>query len=201
MKDLSKENSIYFSDAELTQAACAVRDALTASLPDNDEIDHQFSAGFVSGMNILIRKNRAKNTFRKIMQSAAMILLSLLIGSGIWLATDTDAMADFSRWVRSVYENNFLYDFFGDMSSKPLPTLEFAWLPDGYTLAASEIDEEGGALLFSSEDGEDIVFGYGFMYSGKSFFVFGDNLVDVLANTTKPDGRKKHSQILRRLLA
>lgn len=162
----SYENFISFSDEQLQQAAYAVREALIISLPEPDEIEHEFSASFSSKITALIKREKNQRNIMHIMRGVAAIFLAALIGSGLWLSFDAEVRADFVWWVRSVYENSVLYEYFGNRKVGVLPKCEFGWLPDGYVKAIENIGEESGTVLFTSNDGEDIVFFYGYMYVG-----------------------------------
>lgn len=155
-----------FSEEELRQAACAIQDALLAALPEADEIECELSDGFRRRMDALMKKDKFRRRFRRTARNLAAALLFILLCSSIWLVFDTEARADFLRWVRNVYENSIVYEFFGDGREDKLPEIEFGWLPEGYTKAETNFGDNSGYVLFDSREGEKIVFMYEFMYSG-----------------------------------
>lgn len=157
---------INFSEEELRQAACTIQDALLGSLPEANEVNCDLSEGFKRRMEVLIRKNKFHQVLHRTLQSFAAALLLILMCSGIWLAFDTEARADFLWWVRNAYENSIVYEFFGGWRKNEMPEIEFGWLPEGYTRAETNFDDNSGYVLFDGSEGEKIVVMYEFMYSG-----------------------------------
>lgn len=173
-----KSQEIPFDSAieeeALRLAALAVRDALACSLPEPDEVSHTFSPRFHAMMHALLRRDAMRVSLRRLARSAAVLLLTLLIGSGLWLSFDAEARADFKLWVRSVYQNSILYQYFGTRHDG-LPACEFGWLPEGYEQSSSYLTEEFTLIVFSKENEPDIVFSCYSQYSDNQYFIFNQD--------------------------
>ena len=65
---------------------------------------HEFSEDFERKMEILIKENRKRQTFKKIKHFVASIILVLMSLFSIWMALDTEMRAEFCSWVRVQYE-------------------------------------------------------------------------------------------------
>lgn len=170
-----KSQEIPFDSAieeeALRLAALAVRDALACSLPEPDEVSHTFSPRFHAMMHALLRRDAMRVSLRRLARSAAVLLLTLLIGSGLWLSFDAEARADFKLWVRSVYQNSILYQYFGTRHDG-LPACEFGWLPEGYEQSSSYQIKESLYIVFSKDGQPDIVFTCFSTTSDMQYFVF-----------------------------
>ena len=105
-------NEFPFTEADLKAAAIAVSDSLLTSLPKPDEIEHEFSEGFLNKMDALLALDKRRQRARSIARRAAMIVLTILVTLGAWLAVDTDARAAIMKWARELSDNGFAYRFF-----------------------------------------------------------------------------------------
>ena len=108
-------------DERLRAAARIAGDALMVSYVADAEPDHQFSLEFEQKMNLLIRQAGRKTRYT-VLQKVASVILAITIGSGIWLAIDTDARATVFGWFKAQYENIFQYYFEGNAA----PTSEYS---------------------------------------------------------------------------
>lgn len=95
-----------------------------------EECRHVFSLSFEKKMRRLLRKQRHPFAHR-MLQRAAAIFLTALVGIGTWLAVDMQARAAFFRWCKEVYENQVIYRFYGEQRGQT-DVYRPAWLPDGY---------------------------------------------------------------------
>lgn len=120
------------TDAALRQAAASVRRAMLSAVPPPEECRHDFSPEFEEKMERLFRAERRRGRFRSVARGAAAILLAVLIGAGVWLASDSRARASFVNWVREVYETYVVYRFTGEAPAETLPEYRLGWLPEGY---------------------------------------------------------------------
>lgn len=177
--DMKRECKNYpfdlgIEEEELRLAALAVRDALALSLPEASEVSHNFSPRFKSMMQALIKRDAMRASFRRMMRSAAAVLLALLIGSGLWLSFNAEAKADFMLWARIRFQNSILYQYFG-VRHEGLPTVEFGWLPKGYEQSIFHQIEESVFIVFSKDAEPDIVFSYYSLYSDVQNFIFNQD--------------------------
>jgi len=138
----------------IAQAAGEYMEAHIAKLEKEFENlpPHQFSKKFERKIAKLTR--RADHPlFYKAAYRAASIILAVLLGSGIWLAFDTDARAAFFGWIKNTYEHYFVYNYEGDASDNGITHYEVTWIPEGY----EEFDEDNLANMLTkayvNEDG------------------------------------------------
>ena len=133
-------NEFPFTEADLKAAAIAVSDSMLASLPKPDEIEHEFSEGFLKKMDALLALDKRRQRVRSIARQVAMIALAVLVSLGAWLAVDIQARAEIIKWIRELSDNGFAYRFFITGSGKELPSYSvfrdtrcvIRWLPEGY---------------------------------------------------------------------
>ena len=95
----------------IAQAAGEYMEAHIAKLEKEFENlpPHQFSKKFERKIAKLTR--RADHPlFYKVAYRAASIILAVLIGSGVWLAFDTDARAVFFGWIKNTVDHYFVYN-------------------------------------------------------------------------------------------
>ena len=170
MKGNSAKNktTFAFTDAELAIAAEAVSNAMLHSLPEPEECKHEFSADFERKMEKLFVRERAMRRMAEIRRWAAAILLLVIIGGSAILAVDTEARAAFFGWVRKVYENSIVYEFFNEPTEGKLPTYDLGWVPEGYELTDAYRDETLYSAVYRK--GEDIrdrfIYQYGYVHEG-----------------------------------
>lgn len=163
----------FFSEDELKRAAQSVVKSMLSSLPNAEESDHEFSPEFRAKMDCLVRKERRRESFAKIGHKVASIALAALIGASTWLSVDVEARAAFFTWVREVYEDSFVYRFFGTPSAEALPDYEITALPDGYEEIISDNDGEIATKVYHCDE-TDMVLTYYKLQSGWAQALFQD---------------------------
>ena len=168
-------NDFPFTDADLTAAALAVSESMLNSLPEPDEIEHEFSDSFLEKMDVLIARDRQNRRRKSIARRAAMIALAALLSLGTWFVFDTDAQATVMKWIRNVFENNINYHFFGSSAGTELPDYVPAWLPDGFNLTESENSKAHHMFFYEDEIGNMIIFDYCFLSEGLQVQYSGDD--------------------------
>lgn len=148
-------SELYLSDERLADAAIEVRDAILASLPAEEECTHEFSPAFHAKMEKLMRISHRKTLVKKVLTTAAAAVLVLIITSGVYLASNAEARADFAEWVRTTYENSIFYQFFTLKDRKyVLGECEFGWLPDGCSVTQRTYGEDSDIILLKDSDGQ-----------------------------------------------
>lgn len=170
------------TDSVLREAAIQVRDAMLASLPNDDEIQIDITPSFERKMAPLLAKMRRRYHFQQISKRVAAVLIAALIGVTTWLAVDEDARAVALKWLRTVYEDKIVYQFFGgrEVSADIKLNYEPQWLPDGYkeveridnpSIRLIEYDYNGTSLYFkcfkAREGAESIFITEGYDYQEK----------------------------------
>ena len=126
---------ITFTDDELREAAIAVRDAMLASIPAEEDCPYEFSPGFEERIRQLYQEKMAekkKKAGHPVLRRVAAIFLATLIALSTWLAVDNRARAAVLRWFREIYETRIIYRFTGEGEAKVLPDFELTWIPEGY---------------------------------------------------------------------
>lgn len=129
-----------FSDDDLRFAAQAVRNSMLSSLEKDLEPRHTFSEAFLRRMQELFRLDARRNMRKRVFQHAAILIIGFFLSGLLFLAFNPEARADFTRWVRSVYENSIFYQSLSDEnlgqseSVDGLPEVEFSWLPGDYEI-------------------------------------------------------------------
>lgn len=119
------------SEEALRQAAAEASDCLVRSLDEADIPAHNFSARFERKMRRLIRRTRHPAAYRALVR-VACAFLAFLLGSGVFLAVNPEARAAFFGWVRTQYEQLFVYDVANTNEQTELPEYTLGWLPEGY---------------------------------------------------------------------
>ena len=140
------------SDRALKEAAGAVVTSLLGTLPEPEELAHDFSDGFEEKMRLVIAKEKRHSAFRKFGRRAAAVILAALVGMGAWLAVDQESRAMVSQWIRTVYESSVIYRFFGAAPEGELPDYRPAWVPDGYVEVQSLHTGWEQVLVYQSSD-------------------------------------------------
>lgn len=167
------------TDSVLREAAIQVRDAMLASLPGDDEIQIDITPSFEKKMVPLLAKMRRRYHFQQISKRVAAVLIAALIGVTTWLAVDEEARAVALKWLRTVYEDKIVYQFFGGREESADIKLNYEpqWLPEGYeeveridnpSIRLIEYDYNGTPLYFKCfraiEGGEAVFLTEGYEY-------------------------------------
>ncbi len=143
---------ITFTDDELREAAIAVRDAMLASIPAEEDCPYEFSPGFEGRIRQLYQEKTAekkKKAGHPVLRRVAAIFLATLIALSTWLAVDNRARAAVLRWFREIYETRIVYRFTGQEEAKILPEFELAWLPEGYEQRELVDGEFSKAMIYA----------------------------------------------------
>lgn len=122
------------TDEMLAKAAKQVAEAMKASLPNPDECHHEFSPTFEQKMRRLILQTERRRHIHKCFQSVAVACLAVVISLSMWLAIDTEARATLIQWIKTVYENSVVYEFFRSGERQAETNYRLGWVPEGYTL-------------------------------------------------------------------
>lgn len=126
-----------------------------------DPPEHDFTPAFEKKMKKLLR--RAKHpAWHKFVQTAACLLLVLLLTGCAVLAVSPEAREVFAGWVREVYESYFVYRYAGQEETDAGNVIyRPTWTPDGWresdvsednvvtcVIYTNGTDEEGAFLAF-----------------------------------------------------
>lgn len=171
-----RKETFSFSDAELAVAAMHVRETMLNSLPEPEECKREFSVSFEQKMKKLIAKEKAMRTIAEIKRWVLAVLILVFVSSGTVLMVDTEARAAFVDWVRRVYENSIIYEFFNEPTAEKLPAFELGWVPEGYEVVYThQNDKTHSAVYQKGDDVNDVfVFEYGYKHSEGIIELHGD---------------------------
>ena len=144
------------TDEMLTQAAKQVAESMKASLPVPKECHHEFPPEFERDMKRLAAQTERRRHMRRYLQRVAAACLAVVISLRTWLAVDAEARAAFVQWVKTVYEQSVVYEFFHSGEAQNEAGYMLGWVPDGYTLE----NEVGGEIITTLIylNGEDAIY-------------------------------------------
>lgn len=159
------------SEEALRQAAAEASDCLVRSLDEAGIPAHNFSARFERKMWRLIRRTRHPAAYRALVR-VACAFLAFLLGSGVFLAVNPEARAAFFGWVRTQYEQLFVYDVANTNEQTELPEYTLGWLPEGYEEVERYSDPKSTWVIYANSAMDKI----NFMYSNAStLYINPDN--------------------------
>ncbi len=147
------------SEEALRQAAAEASDCLVRSLDEAGIPVHNFSARFERKMRRLIRRTRHPAAYRALVR-VACAFLAFLLGSGVFLAVNPEARAAFFGWVRTQYEQLFVYDVANTNEQTELPEYTLGWLPEGYEEVERYSDPKSTRIVYANIIGNKIDFIY-----------------------------------------
>ena len=129
-----------------------------SSLPEEP---HPFSPAFERKMKKLLRRGRHPVLYRALRGAACFLLVLLLSGCAV-LAVSAEAREVFAGWVREVYENAFVYRFYGEAQgeSNADTAYRLTWLPEGYREAERPDLAGMGNVLYRDDAGGLVVLAY-----------------------------------------
>ena len=143
-------------DEMLTQAAKQVAVSMKASLPVPEECHHEFPPEFERDMKRLIAQTERRRHMRRYLQRVAAACLAVVISLSAWLAVDAEARAAFVQWVKTVYEQSVVYEFFHSGVEQADTSYRLGWVPEGYTMENEVSGDVITTLIYLS--GEDAIY-------------------------------------------
>ena len=144
------------TDEMLTQAAKQVAASMKASLPVPKECHHDFPPEFERDMKRLIAQTERRRNIRRYMQRVAAACLAVVISLSTWLTVDAEARAAFIQWVKTVYEQSVVYEFFHSGETQTEAGYRLGWVPDGYILENEVSGDVITTLIYLN--GEDAIY-------------------------------------------
>lgn len=147
-----------FRDKDLAVAAGLVRQSMLSDLPEPESCTREFSPEFQTGMERLFTRERVQTALHTVRRFAAAVILLIFFGAGAVLAVDTEARADFFAWMRKLYENSIVYEFFGEKPEEGLPSYELGWVPEGYEAVDVYRDDTMYSAIYMKVDEPETVF-------------------------------------------
>lgn len=149
---------------------------LLAAAKDAEELDQDAEVEF-SPKYQKFRKEFLKDPFRcarrkkrpvwkKVLQTAAGLLLAAALGLAALLAVSSEARAGLLQWVRTVGDTSVCYDFFAEPTNQVPPRYEIGALPEGYVEAERNADPKIVSVFYRSENNPRIYLEYMYMEEG-----------------------------------
>ncbi len=147
------------TDEMLTQAAKQVAASMKASLPVPEECHHEFPPELEHDMKRLIARTERRRHMRRYLQRVAAACLAVVISLSTWMAVDAEARAAFVQWVKTVYEQSVVYEFFHSGKTQAETGYRLGWVPEGYVLE-NIIGGEAVTTVVYQNDEDAIYFTY-----------------------------------------
>lgn len=144
------------TDEMLTQAAKQVAVSMKASLPVPEECHHEFPPEVERDMKRLIAQTERRRHMRRYLQRVVAACLAVVISLSAWLAVDAEARAAFVQWVKTVYEQSVVYEFFHSGVEQADTSYRLGWVPEGYTMENEVSGDVITTLIYLS--GEDAIY-------------------------------------------
>ena len=164
------------TDKMLQAAAAEAGNAIVAGLPAPEQCEHAFSRRFEREMRKLIRREAHPALYQPL-RRVACLALAALMGSGIFLALNTEVRAAFFGWVKERYESFIVLFYQGNApAGAEEKIVGLTWLPLGYR--ETETQELAGLTLvvYQNEDGANIDFCYSDDPDAESMFIEDENV-------------------------
>ncbi len=163
------------TDEMIAEAAAKYNDALVQYWQNVEIDEHEFSSKFERKMRRLIWKVKYPY-MHKALKSAACILIAFLISFASVMTFNVEARAAFTRWIREVYKDSIVYEFFGEKSETASLDYRVTWVPEGYELVEEFVLDTSYDALY--QKGED----YGDAFTVHMYIMKEDNVLKLLAN-------------------
>lgn len=173
----------------LRAAACEVRDAMLASLPD-DCPHYEASPRFERRMGRLLADpaNYARKMLRpwqeKMARAAAMVTVSVGLSALLLSQLSPSAWAAVKQWFMEVRQRDIVYYFSGETTGKELPYYTIAELPEGYVYTEEKNDDGCRRIRYENANGQRISLEYAPMVDGSAFWISTENMLvrDITVN-------------------
>ena len=145
------------TDEMIAEAVAKYNDALVQYWQNVEMEEHEFSSKFERKMCRLFWKVKYPYV-HKALKSAACILIAFLISFASVMTFNVEARAALTRWIREVYKDSIVYEFFGEKSETASLDYRVTWVPDGYELVDEFVaDTQYGAKYRKSDSNKDII--------------------------------------------
>lgn len=163
------------TDEMLTQAAKQVAESMKASLPVPEECHHEFPPEFERDIKRLAAQTERKRHIRRYLQRVAAACLAVVISLSTWLAVDAEARAAFVQWVKTVYEQSVVYEFFHSGDTQADVSYNLGWLPAGYSIFATESAGSIHTVMYQNNEGSSILLVYQTGFDSQTEVFVGEN--------------------------
>ena len=134
-------------------------------------------------------KEKAKPTWKKVLQHAAVILLVAAIGFAGVMAASPTARATVIRWVAELYETHVVYRYLSGDAADEMQQYEITALPEGYTEnreARIELPTQVDILYQNNINPRDPLISFSYIHiqqgSANEFILEGATVLPVTVN-------------------
>lgn len=111
-------------------------------------------------------KRKKRPVWKKVLQTAACLLLSAALGLAALLAVSSKARAGLKQWIRTVTDASVSYDFYAEPIDQVPPRYEIGALPEGYAEVERVETPKAVYVTYQNEEGFRIYFDYMRMEEG-----------------------------------
>jgi len=106
-------------------------------------------------MDNSLRKTKRHALYRRVGTIAAVFVLLF----GTVMVTNAHARELFVRWVKQIFPDRVIYQFYGD-PMEGLNNYRIGWIPEGFELVDEDESDTSAYYVYESETGESFVFYY-----------------------------------------
>lgn len=111
-------------------------------------------------------KRKKRPVWKKVLQTAACLLLSAALGLAVLLAVSSEAQAELKQWIRTVSNTSVSYDFYAEPTNQVPPLYVIGALPEGYAEVKKIEIPKSRLVIYQNEEGQRITFQYMYMEEG-----------------------------------
>lgn len=162
------------TDEMLKEAAAKAADRINDSLPDPQECHHKFTEQFEKQMKRCIHQTNHPIRY-KYSKYAACLILVCTIGFGSVLAVNIEAREAFLYWIRSCYEQFYMYTNENQNRNIDIQ-YELGWIPEGYEWIEQNTVHTNEVCTVYKRNDDVLVFHY-FAPDGGSFMVEKEDIL------------------------
>lgn len=116
-------------------------------------------------------KRKKRPVWKKVLQTAACLLLSAALGLAALLAVSSEARAGLKQWIRTLSDTSVSYDFYAEPTNQLPPRYEIGALPEGYAETERIENPKLVSVSYQSENNPRIYFDYMYMEEGVATLV------------------------------
>ena len=135
-------------------------------------------------------RERGKPVWKRVLQTAAVILLMLSLGLGSVMLASPTARATIVRWVTEWYETHIVFRYAGEDAQGEMSQYELGELPEGFVENPERqfIGTGMTSHFYENEKGDVILFEYIYMQQGSSSGASTENAYVVSVSINRCDG-------------
>ena len=166
-----------FMGKVLLDAVAFDEDHVREKIPYKASVHHRHQMRAMLKDPLRWAKERSKPVWKRMLQTAAVILLMLSLGLGSVMLASPTARAKIVRWATEWYETHIVFRYAGEDAQGEMPRYELGELPEGFVenLESQFVGTEMAAHFYENEKGDVILFEYIYMQQGSSSGISTEN--------------------------